>query len=104
MANETELTLGDVAKGTYELAYGHLTGPAKVSKALRELVNYLGWDKFTLISIGAQATEATWDDFQEVVASHGVRGYPVAAWWLVLTGDEITSNGEFDWNVWKGVG
>jgi hypothetical protein len=85
----TEITLAGV--GQYELPYDHLDGPAKVCKGVRDVVNYLGWETFTSLTLATHATEAGWTAFQEAVASKGIRGYPVAAWWQMITGIEVSA-------------
>jgi hypothetical protein len=67
-----------------DIDYSNLEGDAKVAKALEDIVNWLGWTKFTEISRIAHDDGVTWRQFWFACGIAGISGYPVRAWWLHL--------------------
>jgi len=66
----------------YTVDYTALTGEAKREKALRDIEDYLGKERYDyLTEVLANGEGYDLETFSMIVSFAGVQGYPAKAWW-----------------------
>lgn len=67
----------------YNVDYAGLEGEAKLNKALDDIKEYMGVDKFNSLSTDfkANAPDLTLEQFSLFTSLCGVQGYPIQAWY-----------------------
>jgi hypothetical protein len=76
---------------TYTTHYDGLESDAKAAKALEDIVQYMGWLKFTELSrVAREDRDWTLAQWRMTVSFVGVQGYPAQAWYEHLFGPEKT--------------
>jgi len=72
----------------YTVKYGDLEGIPKQAKALADIVDYLGWEKFTELSgvLAEENPRLTLKQLRMALSFAGVQGYPVRAWYAHIYG------------------
>lgn len=72
---------------TYEVNYSGLEGNAKRAKALADIVDYIGWEKFADVHNKVLTGEKlTWAEWEMCVSFVGIQGYPAIAWYEHIYG------------------
>lgn len=72
----------------YNTDYANLEGAAKKVKALKDIVDYMGWEKFEDLHQGLLADgRKKLGQYRMMFSFIGVQGYPVKAWYAHLWGD-----------------
>lgn len=64
----------------YEVDYSELSGEAKDAKALQDIKDFIGEDKFNKITEENRNETYTFRQFEIGVSFGGISGYPVKAW------------------------
>ena len=70
-----------------ETHYGHLTGNAKIAKAIEDIIAYLGMEKFIQAHQILLETPVTLRRLEMAMDISGVEGYAVQAWYTHLYGE-----------------
>lgn len=71
--------------------YSKLEGNAKRAQALRDIIKYLGWEKFVEIHLGLLKNGKPHFEAHRVWLSiAGIQGYPAQAWYEHLWGGGMT--------------
>lgn len=84
---------------TYKTHYDGLEGNTKRAKAIQDIVEYLGWDKFVDLhdailkeshrtQSSASSGHLGLNELRMMLSFVGVQGYPVKAWYELLFGQE----------------
>lgn len=80
----------------YSVDYGALDGHEKKGEALRDIVDYCGWPKFSEVSALLHKEKPTPRSWLMLAGLFGVTGYPATVWYDLIIGPGT------DWQqIWK---
>lgn len=74
--------------GSYTIHYDGLSGDEKRAKAMEDIVNYLGDERFSKIDAKLRKYESMeLEQLRIMLSFAGVQGYPVRAWYESIWGE-----------------
>ena len=70
-----------------DIHFGHLTGNAKIAKAIEVIIKHLGMEKFIEVQQILLEAPVTLRQLDMAMGVSGIEGYPVKAWYTHLYGE-----------------